>query len=166
MPFTEANLEIKNGRKRITYVDKAGTIEIREGGSRSWRNNNPGNTKGGKGAISKDKEGFDIFPDEDTGRKAKEQLLKQKYGDYESIRQMLKGKFNKNGDFIDGTGYAPKKDSNDPDKYADQIKEWTGLDVDKKKINDLNDSEFAKLVTAIKRKEGWIPGERYMSAEK
>ncbi len=55
---------------------------------------------------------------------------------------MLRGKFNDDGTFIDGTAWAPKKDGNNPDLYADTIRKWTGLDVDNKKINDLTNDEM------------------------
>lgn len=150
MPYIRA--EAKNGK--IYYNDENGKIEIRSDGSRAWRNNNPGNTKGAQGAIGRDGGHFDIFPDHETGRKAKKNIVMNKYGNYNSIREMLKGKFDGKGKFIKGSAYAPESDKNNPDEYADQIKEWTGLDVDNKKINSLTEEEKEKLLNAIARKEG------------
>jgi hypothetical protein len=158
MPYIKAFFNVTEEGRTVTYIDEAGCKEIRIEGSRSWRNNNPGNTRGASGAIGRDNGRFDIFPDEATGRKAKSDLLQGKYGEYESIRQMLKGRFDKAGKYIPGTGYAPQSDSNDPDKYADDIKTWTKLDVDNKKLKDLTKEEWESLLNALKRGEGWVPG--------
>ena len=76
---------------------------------------------------------------------------------------MLKGKSDRNGKPIPNTGYAPERDKsgkiiNDPEKYANDILKWTGIDVEKKKIQDLTDEEMQKLLDAMNRKEGWKPG--------
>ncbi len=57
-------------QETVSYIDAAGREEIREGGSRSWRNCNPGNIRKGDfsincGAIGDDGS-FAIFPDEET----------------------------------------------------------------------------------------------------
>lgn len=62
------------------YGAKPGQALPGYGGSRSWRNNNPGNLKFGPvakelGATGADTQGFAIFPDYATGRKAQESLL-------------------------------------------------------------------------------------------
>lgn len=159
MSYTKAFFQVTKQGKTVTYIDEeTGNREIHIEGSRSWRNNNPGNTRGASGAIGRDNGKFDIFPDEKTGRTAKSKILRTKYGEYESIRQMLKGKFDKYGKYIMNTGYSPEADNNDPDAYAEHIKEWTKLDVDKKKLKDLTDDEWDKLIQAMKRQEGWIPG--------
>lgn len=62
----------------IEYSD--GTVEIRSGGTVSWRNNNPGNLRnysfsqrhGSIGQAHK----FAVFPNEDTGQRAMLALLK------------------------------------------------------------------------------------------
>jgi hypothetical protein len=154
MPFTKAE---QKGHK-IYYYEESGKAEIRSLGQRAWRNNNPGNTRGIRSAIGRDHDGFDIFPDHETGRRAKKDLIKRRYADYSSIREMLKGKFDKNGDFIAGTAWAPASDKNDPDRYADQIRKWTGLDVDNTKIKDLKSEEMEKLLDAIQRQEGFQKG--------
>jgi hypothetical protein len=156
MPFIRAEQKAKF---KIYYYDESGKIEIRIGGSRAWRNNNPGNTKGIKGAIGRDNDGFAIFPDFAAGRKAKKDLILRKYKDYSSIREMFKGKYDKNGNYIKNTAWSPADDDNDPDLYADQINEWTGLDVDSTKIKDLKPEEMEKLLDAMQRKEGLKKGE-------
>ena len=165
MPYTQATPgRDKNGKRTVTYKDDNGNVEVRVGGSAAWRNNNEGNIKDrtwgqDHGAIGHDGT-FNIFPDETTGKSAKETLLRGKYGDYSSIREMLKGKFDENGNEIPNTGYAPKSDGNNPDLYADTIRKWTGLDVDNKKINNLTAEEMGKLLDAMRRLEGWREGER------
>ena len=60
------------GGKTVTYFDNESNQETRTGGSRHWRNKNPGNIVYGgwakrHGAIGKDRGGFAIFPDETSG---------------------------------------------------------------------------------------------------
>ena len=64
----------------VVYKDSAGQEWIRKGGSRSWRNCNPGNISKGTfadtcGAIGGDTR-FAIFPDETTGSNAIVSLMK------------------------------------------------------------------------------------------
>lgn len=92
----------KNGRTATEYYDSNGNItETRTGGGRMWRNNNPGNLRGGKGAIGKDKDRFAIFPDLDAGRKAQADMLRES--------SLYKGKTIKEMVPI----YAPASDGND-----------------------------------------------------
>ncbi|MCL5977945.1 MAG: hypothetical protein M1147_07440, partial [Nitrospirae bacterium] len=149
---------LKNGQRTVTYEDENGNQIVKEGGTVSWRNNNEGNLKiepwksqttkdnwaKSIGAIGVDQNGFAIFATEEAGREAKINTLSNKYGVY-SIRAMLQY-------------YAPTKDGNDPDLYANQIKQWTGLDVDNKKIRDLTSDEFGKLLEGMKRKERYTSG--------
>lgn len=167
MPFTKAIAsKVPPNKKYVTYFDIDGSCEIRIStttqGS-AWRNNNPGNLVKGRfankyGAIGDDGH-FAIFPDEETGRKAKSALLHDKFINYNSVRHMLKGDFDSSGKYIANTGYAPKSDGNNPDQYADQIKERTGLDVDKKKLADFTPEDWTKLIDAMKKKEGWNVGQ-------
>ena len=157
-PFIKAEASTVKGVPRVTYIDEEGNKEIKVGGSRSWRNNNPGNTRNISSAIGRDKGKFDIFADEETGRQAKITIIKNKYGEYSSIRQMLKGKFDSKGNFIMGSGYAPACDANDPDHYAEVIHKKTGLDVESTQIKKLTEVQITQLVDAIKMQEGWIEG--------
>jgi hypothetical protein len=167
MPFTKATVaKIPPNKKSVTYYDIDGSIEIRISTTTqgaAWRNNNPGNLVKGPfarrhGAIADDGH-FAIFPDEETGKKAKCDLLQGKFIKYKSIRHMLKGDFDRSGNYINNSGYAPKSDGNNPDQYADQIKQRTGLDVDNKKLADFNQEEWTKLIDAMKKKEGWNVGQ-------
>jgi hypothetical protein len=139
----------KGPGRSVIYTEDTGRKTIKKKGSPAWRNNNPGNIIKGSwarrhGAIGDDGK-FAIFPDVETGRRAKKTLLTETYGDYESIRKMIRV-------------YAPKLDNNDPEKYADHIKKWAGLDVENTKIKDLKPEEMEKLLDAMQRQEGFQKG--------
>jgi hypothetical protein len=160
MPFIRAEFRVAKEGRTVIYADEDGYMLARIGGSPAWRNNNPGNLEYGKfaqrnGAIGSDGR-FAIFPDEETGRRAKEALINNNYADC-SIREMLKGVFDQKGKLIK-PGYAPKTDNNDPEEYAEQIKKWTGLDVDKTKVKAFTQEQRTLLFEAMKRKEGTLPG--------
>jgi flagellum-specific peptidoglycan hydrolase FlgJ len=157
--------------KFVKYYYDDGTVEVREGGSRAWRNKNPGNVAGGNGALGKDYGGLAIFPDLETGKKARRALFEPggKYYDYGSIREALWGKFDKEGYQINGTGYAPKWNEkgevvNNPDQYADFVRRYfqenynpkyrTDLDIEKLKIRDYTDEMLEALEAAQEQKEG------------
>ena len=166
MPYTSATYSITKQGRSVTYYDDTGYTEVHVGGTRSWRNNNPGNLRytnwtKNHGAIGKDGDGFAIFPDVETGNQAKGDLLRGKYGDHDSIREMLKGKYDEDGNYIPGTAYAPESDGNNPDAYADAIKKMSGIDVDNKKISELTPDEMNKLLDAMRRYEGWREGNAY-----
>jgi len=79
MPFTRAYAKPGDSRT-IVYEDDKGNKTNYQNGSRSWRNNNPGNIIKGKwadkhGAIGDDG-AMAVFPDYETGRAALEALLK------------------------------------------------------------------------------------------
>jgi hypothetical protein len=119
-------------------------------GSRSFRNNNPGNLKYGEfakrmGATGADDKGFARFPDYATGRKAQSSLL------FEDER--YKGLSIK--DAI--AQYAPKRDGNDPVAYAAEVAKAAGVSVDAR-MSDLTADQRSRFLDAQQRKEGWIPG--------
>lgn len=161
MGCTKGTFSAKEGKRRVTYQYDDGRTVVHEDGSRSWRNNNPGNLRGAVSRrVGRDAEGFDIYPDVQTGQESCRRMFEPggKYYGYESIRQVLGGLSDKNGKLIDGTAYAPSKDKNRPDRYARDIEETTGLDVFNKRIADLTPEERDSLVEAIKWKEGWRSG--------
>jgi hypothetical protein len=117
-------------------------------GHPAWRHNNPGNVKLSpitkEGAIGKSKEGFAIFPDYETGRKAQAKLLKTVYYNstiYDAIKK-----------------YAPPGDRNDSAQYRKNLQKITGLDITRK-IKDLNEADFKKLLDGMQRVEGYKVGE-------
>lgn len=85
-----------------------------------------------------------IFSSIEVGEREKCALLKRKYRDY-TISDMM-------------SQYAPETAGNDPVAYANFISSESGVAKDKK-ISDLNDNEFDKVVDAISKKEGGLkPG--------
>jgi hypothetical protein len=127
----------------ISYAD--GTTEIREGGSRSWRNNNPGNivcspTTPGHGAIGCN-HGFAVFPDLQTGVAAGTAYLKE-HPDV-SIDERIKG-------------WAPPN-KNDVTAYQKFIHQFTGLPGDTR-VGSLSDQQVSRLLMGITKFEGFKPG--------
>lgn len=132
----------KVGSKRIKYSDHE-----KIGGSRSWRNNNPGNIEYGEfakrnGAIGTDGR-FAIFPDEDTGHNAKVALLNTSSYRNKSIKKAIER-------------YAPQFE-NDSKKYADTIASAAGVPTSTK-IKDLSPEQFDNLVRKMTDVEGWKEG--------
>lgn len=124
---------------------------IKIGGSRSWRNNNPGNLEYGKfakrhGAIGTDGR-FAIFPDEKTGHEAKKTLLES--GSY--INKTIKGAILR---------YAPSFENNST-WYANTIAEHAGVTADIK-LSSLTEDQFDKLVKSMTMVEGWKEGRTEM----
>jgi hypothetical protein len=116
----------------------------RTGGSRSWRNANPGNLKYGSfakkhGAIGKDKDGFAIFPNEQVGRGAMGSLLRGgTYGNLPVAKAISR--------------YAPSFE-NDVGSYI----KATGMDPNMR-IADMDDARFNTLLSNMIKHEGWKPG--------
>ena len=158
----------------VKYYYDDGTAVERVGGSKSWRNNNPGNVAGGPGQIGKDQDGIAIFPDLSTGRKARKVLFMPggTFYDRNSAREMIRGRYNKDGRQIDGTGYAPKYDKkgkiiNDPDAYADFIRRYfrnhfraeynTDMDIENIKIRNYT-PEMQDVLRNLQAREGFSEG--------
>ena len=116
----------------------------RIGGSRSWRNNNPGNIEYGPfarsmGAIGSDGR-FAIFPSYQSGRQAQERLLFDSKG-YRNLTI---------GDAI--RRWAPATENNVPAYIAAM-----GGDADKP-MSEYTPEERSRLLDAMQRHEGWKPG--------
>lgn len=114
------------------------------GGSRSWRNNNPGNIEYGPfakkmGATSSDGR-FAIFPDYETGRKAQEELLFNSEG-YRNLTlaQAI-------------SRWAPGSENNVPAYIA-------AMGGDSSKLmSQYSAEERKKLLDAMQKHEGWKEG--------
>lgn len=124
--------------------------EVRKGGSKAWRNNNPGNVKFTKymeelGAVGEDKDGFAIFPDAETGAAAQKRLLTKgdAYKDVPLSRAI--------------EIYAPKKDGNDTENYKKSVLAVVGK-VDKK-FRDYTPKEQEAILEVMRKIEGWDEGE-------
>ena len=121
----------------ITFQDQEGKIlEKRVGGSRSWRNNNPGNLKYNDwaikmGAIGQDDQGFAIFPTMDIGTRAAKALMKS-----EQFASMTIADFTKS---ITPTMFGEKSD-----KIESGLK---GLNLDPSmKLGDLGEINMSRLL--------------------
>ena len=139
----------KTATKTVLLVDDQGREFLRTGGSRSWRNSNPGNIRKGdfssnNGAIGDDGS-FAIFPEKGIGNKAIEALLRGgSYGNL-SIEKAI-------------NRYAPPSE-NDTDAYVNFVLQQTNLsrtDI----LDDLKIADIRKIVSAIEMMEGWAPGEQ------
>ncbi len=132
---------------RITIYYPDGTIESRSGGSRAWRNNNPGNIRAGSfanrhGAIG-NKHGFAVFSDEATGRDAHDALLKGP---------------NYSGLTVDeAVARRSPPNENETSRTQQLVRQFSGLSGTEK-INELNPDQFNRASSAIIRAEGWRVG--------
>ncbi|WP_431322459.1 conjugal transfer protein [Rhizobium sp. YTU87027] len=133
--------------KTILYTDADGRDEIREGGSRSWRNCNPGNIRKGDfsincGAIGDDGS-FAIFPEEDTGKAAIIALLRTATYIKLTLKQAI-------------FRYAPPSENN-TEAYAQFIHSKTGIALNAL-LSNLKMEDFRKIAKFIQIVEGWKPG--------
>jgi hypothetical protein len=150
MVYTRAQEGPANiGEKTATvqYFDEQGNMIIRSGGTRAWRNNNPGNmvanhytmgTERLSKAIGK-ASGFAVYPDYKTGHQALVDMLSGKKWGAKTLQQAS----------ID---YTP-----DNLKHIDSIVEATGFDRTRK-IMSLDPLEFEKYWKAIEKIEKWTVG--------
>ena len=130
----------------VQYFDEKGNMTIRSGGTKAWRNNNPGNmvynAKGfaaRHGAIGR-AGGMAVFPSEAMGRQALIDLIKSSNYHYLKI-----------------TEFPEKYDKSNAQEYRRMILSISKLDPNKR-IKDLTTEEFNRLREAIERIEGWKPG--------
>jgi hypothetical protein len=131
----------------VMYVSDDGQKIVRWGGSRSWRNNNPGNIRytdfsrrhGAIGSAG----GFAVFADYRTGRAAISFLLQSGKYVNSSIAKAI-------------STYAPPQE-NDTQQYKTLLARITGLDTDRR-ISDLTANELDHVVDAIQQIEGFIVG--------
>ncbi|MFK3739098.1 hypothetical protein [Massilia sp. TN1-12] len=129
----------------VIYVDADGSEFLHSGGTRAWRNNNPGNLIASeKSGLSIGKGGrFAAFANHEDGVKALKYSLTHFYSN-----RKLDEVFKK---------YAPASDRNDPDHYLKLVKDFSGLDSSRT-IGSLNENELTKFAAAIQRVEGWKAG--------
>ena len=118
------------------------------GGSRAWRNNNEGNLEYGAfakahGAIGTDGR-FAIFPDEETGRRAKEALLfeSEGYRNLTALQAIAK--------------YAPPGENN---TRAYQQRALASVGGRNKLMRDYTPAERQTFMQAMRQMEGWKEGE-------
>lgn len=131
----------------VIYTNPDGGRYKRTGGTRAWRNKNPGNIRYSDfsrkaGAIG-EAGGFAVFRDESTGRAAVGTLLKSKNYINLTVAAAI-------------SRYAPPSE-NDTAAYQSRIQSLTGIPVNTP-MSQLNDAQLQKVVEAIKVIEGWKPG--------
>jgi hypothetical protein len=120
--------------------------QVRSGGDRNWRNNNPGNIEYGPFAISMGAVGSDgrfaIFPSEEMGRKAADTLLKGKSYANLSAADALKK-------------WAPETENNIQAYASNMAKQ--GVDLNKRYV-DMTPDERTKFLDAMNKVEGGRAG--------
>ena len=133
--------------KTILYTDADGRDEIREVGSRSWRNCNAGNIRKGDfsincGAIGDDGS-FAIFSDEESGKAAIIALLRTTAYIKLTLKQAI-------------FRCAPPNENQSED-YAKFIRDKTSIALTAV-LPDLKMDDFRKIAKSIQVVEGWKPG--------
>jgi peptidoglycan hydrolase-like protein with peptidoglycan-binding domain len=137
---------VGTGNSRIiTYDDES--QDIRTGGSRAWRNNNPGNIEAGtfangEGAIGTDGR-FAIFPDEETGAAAVVTLLRRPQYQTLTVAGAI-------------ARYAPPNENNTT-AYQQIVVDEVGV-PGTTQMNTLTNNQLDAVVRAIRRVEGWQVG--------
>ncbi len=135
-----------DNKNNVIYTDRDGKRYCFSGGTRTWRNHNPGNLISGK--VSKRNNsigkagGFAVFPSYELGHNALVDCLKNEYGNA-TIPSLVKK-------------YAPEVE-NDVKRYTKFLLNKTGVGI-KKKVGDFTVEEFGKLWKAIEQIEGWKEG--------
>lgn len=133
--------------KDVIYTMPDGNKVKRSGGTRAWRNSNPGNIRYSKfaqnvGAIGQ-AGGFAVFPDEATGMYAIEALLRTDSYNKLTVAGAIER-------------YAPPSE-NDTAAYHRNIERLTGLSINKR-MSDLTPTELTSVANAIRQIEGWKEG--------
>lgn len=133
--------------KDVIYTMPNGDKIKYTGGTRAWRNSNPGNIRYSKfaknvGAIGQ-AGGFAVFPNEQVGMYAIEALLRTDSYNKLTVAGAI-------------TRYAPPVE-NDTAAYHRNIEKLTGLSINKR-MADLTSSELTSVAQAIRKIEGWKVG--------
>lgn len=163
------------GKTRTLEMDDGSVIE-REGGSVSWRNNNPGNLKFAyagsadrtvdavrtreqaledaqrryQGVVALDQWGNAVFESYEAGRAAKIQLLERKYGE-KTVEELLRSY--STPDYSGKTNHRAQAD------HIFREGDRQGFNLRAKTIGAMNADEIAALADGIKGFEGWRTGE-------
>lgn len=127
----------------VTYTD--GGQEVRSGGTRTWRNNNPGNIRPGylRGEIGS-AGGFAVFGTEEVGDAAIIENLSRPL--YQSLT-------------VSGAifRWAPPLDNNNTAAYQAYVQQVTGING-QTKMNTLTVNQMRSVANAIRAQEGWTVG--------
>lgn len=139
----------------VVYPDhlKRGRPHMRRHpGTFAWLNNNPGNLTAGGAAVGeypgkRNWHGFLIFPTPEAGFDAIPKFLKANRYYPMSIEAALER-------------YAPKKDGNDPERYARSVVDALGPPVTlQTKLQDLTEAQMVEVQKAIREMEGVVKGD-------
>ena len=135
------------GSSAVVYTADDGSKVLREGGSRSWRNNNPGNIRYNQFARNQcaigTAGGFAVFDDVDSGRAALLSLLTGPTYISLTISAAI-------------SRYAPPNE-NDTANYERLIARLTGLDVTRV-LSTLAAGDLRHVASAIETIEGYVVG--------
>ncbi|MCL2331454.1 MAG: hypothetical protein FWC61_02815 [Proteobacteria bacterium] len=131
----------------VIYVGADGRRFRRTGGTRSWKNNNPGNIRYSEfsrahGAIGQ-AGGFSVFPNEQTGMSTIRSLLQTR--NYQSLT--VAGAINR---------WAPPSE-NDTAAYQRRLEQLTGIPINTP-MQNLDGAQLERVANAIRTVEGWRPG--------
>lgn len=163
------------GKTRTLEMDD-GSVVKREGGSVSWRNNNPGNLKFAyagsadrtvdavrtkeqalvdaqrryQGVVALDQWGNAVFESYEAGRAAKIQLLERKYGE-KTVEELLRS--------YSTPDYSGKTNHRSQADHIFREGDRQGFNLRAKTIGAMNTDEIAALADGIKGFEGWRAGE-------
>ena len=140
----------KHAHKAVVYIDGQGYELIRQGGSRSWRNNNPGNIRKGIFANVNDAIGddnaFAIFPSERVGFSAIVSLFRTRVYRKLSLADAI-------------YRYAPPSENNSS-AYLDFVVSETEIGANTI-LGTLKVSDLRRLARAIRKMEGWQVGDEH-----
>lgn len=149
--------EVVRAEPGVLIVKNAtGEQTRREGGTRAWRNNNPGNIEYGafarrQGAVGSDGR-FAVFPSYAVGRNAKRELL-----------------FGRDSKYIDLTvakaiaRYAPDFE-NTTLEYSSRVAKAVGVPVNTK-LRELTRQQRQAFIEAIQQQEGYSEGKVVKAAD-
>lgn len=137
-------IQVEQNGKSVVYVCGNGNKIVRNGGTRAWRNNNPGNLRyyafaKNNGAIG-EAGNFAVFPDEQTGMQALYKLLQSDSYRNLTIANALK-----------------RYDRSNWRAYTNKLTRLTGLTANTK-LSSLNQTQLDAVAQTIRRLEGWVPG--------
>ena len=143
-----ANYSVESKGTKLTYLRNDTVLFVRENGTLPWRNNNPGALKYTEftkkyGAIGRGNRDFAVFPTREAGIVALKALLQSDL--YKKLKLSRAIKI-----------FAPDTE-NDTEAYKRRINRLTGVRLNKR-LYELNNDEFERVVMAIIRLEGFVPG--------
>lgn len=131
----------------VVYTRANGDETRRSGGTRAWRNNNPGCLRYSEFTVAQGAigyaGGFAVFPDAETGMRAICTLLKSDSYKNLTISQAI-------------SKYAPPHE-NDTASYNMNLQKLTGMHPTTK-LSELSNAQIQHVARAIRRVEGWTRG--------